>query len=188
MGVNLHDKTVSKDEFFKILDSNNRDIIEPITNRYFFIDDPVGIDIKNAPAKRVEINLHPDFPERGKRIFKTAGRFYLTKNDFDQLKENKLYRLMDCLNFIKKGREFLFDSLEYEKFKSKGEKIAHWLPVDESILPVKVMMPDATTRKGFAEEGIKRLKIGESCQFERFGFVRLDSIEDDKHIFWFAHK
>lgn len=188
MGVNLHDKTVSRDEFFKILDANNRDILEPIANRYFFVDEPVEIEIKNAPEMKVEINIHPDFAERGKRVFKTSGRFYITKADFDVLKENRIYRLMDCLNFTKKGKEFLFDSLEYKRFKEKGERIIHWLPVDESIVPVKVMMPNATIKKGFAEEGIKNLKIGESCQFERFGFVRLDSIEGERYLFWFGHK
>jgi len=188
MGVNMHDKTISKEEFFKILDSHNRNIIEPIANRYFFVEDPVEIDIKNAPGRMAEVNLHPDFPERGKRVFKTAGRFYVTKDDFEQIKENKLYRLMDCLNFIKKGKEFLFDSLEYEKFKEKGEKIIHWIPVDKSIISVKVLMPDGKIKRGFAEEGIKGLKIGDVCQFERFGFVRLDSIENGKYIFWFIHK
>jgi len=37
VGVSLNDKKVSKKEFFKIIDAFNRDVIEPIANRYFFV-------------------------------------------------------------------------------------------------------------------------------------------------------
>ena len=36
-------------------------------------------------------------------------------------------------------------------------------------------MPDNTVVKGFGEESLSKLKEGSVIQFERFGFVRLDS-------------
>ena len=41
-------------------------------------------------------------------------------------------------------------------------------------------MPDKTIVKGLAEKGIKKLKVGEVCQFERLEFVRLDKKEKTK--------
>ena len=186
VGPSPNDKTVSIDEFFKLVNSYNREIIETISNRYFFINNPVKIGIKNAPEKKSEILKHPDFPERGKRAFKTKGKFLVTKDDYDSLKEKQLYRLMDCVNFAKKGKEFVFDSEEYEKYKDKGDKIMHWLPDDTSNVEASVLMPDNKKIKGVAEGTIKELKEGDICQFERFGFVRLN--DKKKMEFWFAHK
>ena len=118
--------------------------------------------------------------------FKTKEKFLITKDDFDSLKDKKLYRLMDCLNFTKKGKDFVFDSAEYEKYKDKGEKIMHWLPDDGKNIEVSVLMPDNKKIKGFAEESIKEMGEGDICQFERFGFVRLDSKKNME--FWFGHK
>jgi glutamyl-tRNA synthetase len=39
-----------------------------------------------------------------------------------------------------------------------------------------------------AEPGIKKLKVDDIIQFERFGFCRLDLIEKGTYKFWFAHK
>ncbi len=179
VGVSLNDKKVSKKEFFKIIDAFNRDVIEPIANRYFFVWDPVAIKIDKAPMLDVELDLHPD-NKKGGRKFKTNDEFYITKQDFELIKDNKLYRLMDCLNFRKMKGKFVFDSLEYEKYKKEGEKIIHWLPKNK-LSAVEVLMPDKSIRKGIIES--YNLNIGDVCQFERFGFVRLDS--EDK--FWFTH-
>jgi glutamyl-tRNA synthetase len=95
---------------------------------------------------------------------------------------------MDCINFVKKGNKFVFDSTEYEKFKGKGNLIIHWLPADKSLVDVEVLMPDTNLVKGLAEEGVKSLKSDEVVQFERFGFCRLDKKEKDKSSFWYTHK
>jgi glutamyl-tRNA synthetase len=57
---------------------------------------------------------------------------------------------------------------------------------DDSI-PAKVVMDDASVVEGLCEADCKDLDIGDVVQFERFGFARLDSIEDGEMIFYFAH-
>ncbi|MBW3022946.1 glutamate--tRNA ligase, partial [Candidatus Woesearchaeota archaeon] len=184
VGPSPNDKTVTKEEFFKQVNAYNKEIVERIANRYFFVSDPVKIKIKNAPAKVCKVPKHPNDPKKGDRTFKTKDEFYITKKDFESLKEKKLYRLMDCLNFVKKGKELVFDSLEYEEYKEKGDRIMHWLPADKTV-KAKVVMPDAKEVKGLAEEGIKEIKEGEVCQFERFGFVCLENKKEN--TFWFGH-
>ena len=188
MGVSLTDKTVSKDEFFKTIDAFNKDVIDPIANRYFFVEEPMEILIKNAPAQEVQLKLHPDNPKKGLRKFKCADKFYITKADHKDLKANKLYRLMDCLNFKKKGKEFLFESTDYNEYKEKGTAIIHWLPVSKDLVDVEVLMPDNTTVKGLGEAGMSKLKTGDIVQLERFGFCRLDEIKAKKLKFWFTHR
>jgi glutamyl-tRNA synthetase len=191
LGLTENDKTVTMEEFFKVLNHYNKEILDPITNRYFFIEKPVMISIENAPEVEVELNLHPDHPEYGKRFFVTTGEFYITKSDVEKLEDGKIYRLMDCLNFVVEGGKFIFHSQEYEKFKESKNKgfIMHYLPFGD--LPkVEVLMPDGTVTKGLAEHGIEKLDKGTIIQAERFGFMRLDSIDLDTNTykFWFTHK
>ncbi len=187
MGIGLNDKVVPAVDFFKSLEAHNRDIIDPIANRYFFVWDPVKISIKDAHVDTVTIPLHPDFPDRGVRLFNTGSDFYVTKEDLAKVKSNKLYRLKDCLNFVREGKEFVFDSKGYEVFRVKGESTIHWLPAGSDVVDVEVLMPDKKVKKGFGEPSLRDLDVGTMVQFERFGFCRLDK-KDKKLSFWFAHK
>lgn len=187
LGVSPVDKTVSKEEFFKVINSNNKEILDPVSKRYFFIDSPVKIKIDKCPKVDVELDLHPE-NKKGGRKFKINGEFYVAKEDLDKFKDGKLVRLMDCLNFVVKGKKFVFDSLEYEKYKDKGSAIIHWLPVSSKNADVSVLMPDKTLRKGIAEPLVSSLKVSDIIQFERTGFCRLDSNKDGKMVFWFGHR
>jgi len=66
-------------------------------------------------------------------------------------------------------------------------KIIHWLPA-KNLVKIEVLMPDKSVVEGLAEEGVKKLKIGEVCQFERKYFVRLDKKEKTKLKFWYTHQ
>jgi len=78
-------------------------------------------------------------------------------------------------------------SLSFEDAKDAGAQIIHWIPKDDNET-VEVVMPDASVLNGLAEPSCRNLKVNDIVQFERFGFVRLDEIDDDKLIFYFAHK
>ncbi|MDO8741256.1 MAG: glutamate--tRNA ligase [Candidatus Woesearchaeota archaeon] len=171
-----------------ILYSENRKLIEKEANRYFFVEDPKEIKIEKAPIQVCELDLHPDFKERGVREFDAFNKFYIANGDLKQLNDNKLYRLMDCLNFKKVKDKFVFESLEYEKYKDKGDRIMHWLPAGEELANVEILMDDGSIKKGLAEKSVKDLSEGTIVQFERFAFCRLDKKEKDKIVFWFAHK
>ncbi len=167
-----------------VVSAINRKIIDKEVNRFFFVNDPKLIKIEGAPQQEVELDLHPDFPERGKRKFKTSDEFYIAAKD-DTFEEGKLYRLMDCLNFSKKDGKLVFDSLEYVKYKENGDKIIHWLPKDQFI-EVKVMMPNGEYTKGYGESMITELNVDDVIQAQRFGFLRMDNKEN--MVFWFTHK
>ncbi len=172
---------------FSLLASINRKLLDPVAERYFFVENPIKVTIEGAPSQELSLKLHPDFPEKGHREFKTTDTFYITKEDHKSLKAGKLYRLMDCLNFTKKGRKLVFNSLEYEKYKDKGEAIIHWLPENGNV-EVEVLAPDTTLVKGLGEKSMLNLKEGDVVQLQRFGFARLDRKEGNKLFFWYSHK
>jgi glutamyl-tRNA synthetase len=78
-------------------------------------------------------------------------------------------------------------SLSFEDAKDAGAQIIHWIPKNDN-KEVEVVMPDASVLNGFAEPSCRNLKVNDIVQFERFGFARLDEIDDEKLIFYFAHK
>jgi len=176
--------------------AHNKRILDSKANRYFFIHNIKEIKIihnikeikiEKAPERTVKLKFHPELNER-QREFNTNNKFYIEKDDFKKFKNNKLYRLMDCLNFKKKGSKFIFHSTEYEKFKKNGDLIIHWLPKQKDLVNVEVFMPDKKLIKGIAEPLTKKLKENDVIQFIRFGFCRLDKKEKNKLIFWFTHK
>ena len=184
IGISKTDKTVDGDDFFKTVYSFNREILDFKTDRYFFVENPVEFKISGNLKQNVELNLHPD-NKKGGRSFSLTDEFYLSKEDYDKISDEDYIRLMDCINF--KNAKYVSDS--YDDFKTKGNKIIHWLPKSEDLVNTHVLMPDASIKKGLCEKGIKNLKLGDIVQFERFGFCRLHEITSDGvYIFWFAHK
>ncbi len=166
---------------WSMIESINRSILDPVVNRYFFINDPVEIEVKGAPDQEIRLNLHPDHPEKGFRHYKTKEKFYVSKEDHDKFKG--IIRLMDCLN-LENGK---FHSIEYEKFKGKGNLIIQWLPKQHDLIKVEVRMPDNTRITGLSEPMLKELKTGDIVQFQRFGFCRLDE-KGEVYRFWFTNK
>ena len=186
LSFGLHEKEshVTVDKFY----AENRKLIEPEANRYFFVEDPVEMVIQGAPEKEVSLRLHPDFPERGSRKFLTSGKFLVSKKDFGKLENGMINRLMDCLNFTKKGKEFVFHSENYEKYKNSKNKgmIIHYVPA-ENFVNAEVIMDDGRISKCAAESSVVGLKPGDIVQAERMFYCVLDSVNEGVYNFWFMH-
>ncbi|MFH1328345.1 MAG: glutamate--tRNA ligase [Candidatus Bathyarchaeota archaeon] len=164
--------------------ANNRRIIDPIVARYFFVEDPLTLKIKNVVKPyTAKINLHPDHPEWGIRTFEISPKkeeltLLMSKSDLELLKPEITLRLIGLFNIrIEKVSENLveatYHSETYEASRRLHAKLIHYLPAGTGI-PTKVIMPDASTVEGLAENNCKNLQVGQTIQFERFGFVRID--------------
>lgn len=160
------------------LDAYNRNIIDKTSNRYFFVGDPRKIRIEGAVGKDIKILLHPDFPKKGYRKFKTNGEFYVD----EVFEPGKNYRLMELLNF--RNLEFMSEKLDMKL----NAKLIHWLPVSRELVKVELVMPDNSIIKGWGEKGLKKLKVNDVCQMVRVGFCRLDKKLKNKLVFYFSHR
>ena len=174
IGIGRNDIKVSLDN----LAAFNKDIVEKTSSRYFFVENPVTVKIRNAPGLTVKIPLHPDYKKRGNRVFKTLDEFYIS----DKLEPGRVYRLMHLFNF--KDNEFL--SKEHDP--GLGAKIIHWLPAHAKHFHAEVLMPDNSIKKGIVEPAANKLKIDSVCQMERFAFLRLESRKKGRLFFVYAHR
>jgi glutamyl-tRNA synthetase len=188
IGLSLNDKSVSKEEFWKMINSFNREIVEPKANRFFFVKDPVVVGIIDAPEKEVEMDLHPDFKERGKRKLNAKSEVQITEEDWKKLGPGRVHRLMDYCNFEIVDGEWKFVSENYEDYRNAEKKgsIIHWLPV-EDLPKVEVLLEDNTVISGFGEKALLQIQEGEIIQFERYAFCKLDE-KGDVLRFWYLHK
>jgi glutamyl-tRNA synthetase len=168
------------------LNAYNRKLLDPTSDRYFFVQEPIELTVKDIPRKfTVSLRLHPQHPERGSREYMIApegkaglARFWVARRDVDASKINTTIRLMELFNInIKKANvysaEASFTSESYEDARKTKAQLIHWVPIGEDV-PCNIVMPDATVVEGIAEKACLRLKPGDIIQFERFGFVRID--------------
>ena len=82
--------------------------------------------------------------------------------------------------------EATFLNESYEEARKLGAPLIHWLPANSGI-QCEVMRSDVSVAKGVAEEACRGLNPDEIIQFERFGFVRVDEV-NEKLIVYFAHR
>lgn len=177
----------------------NRKILDPKVNRYFFVQNPIQLSVKGIPRIfTARIRLHPEYAERGFReyIIKPAGGentvlFWISETDAEALFVGKVIRLMELFNIkIEKNEKYSaeasFISESYQEARKAEAQLIHWVPVGADI-PCGVIMPNATTGDGIAEDACKKLKPNDMVQFERFGFVRIDKV-NGKLTAYYAHK
>ena len=168
----------------------NRRLIDPIALRYFFVDNPVRLRIKNIPEEKIvaKPSLHPEKPELGYRdipltVKDNIVELFVSQRDLDLLKNGNIIRLKDLFNFKvtsvrKTAIEGEFYSWSVHEARRVKAPIIHWVPT-QNYVDIKVIMPDGNEIKGVGEYNCKNLKVNQVVQFERFGFVRVDSVNEE---------
>lgn len=151
----------------KNLYAENRKIVDEKANRYFFVWDPVEIEVDGLPEEKViKIPLNPKGNER---LLRGEKKVMITREDFEKFR-GQVVRLKDFCNILldKKAK---FISFEIGNVK-KG-KILHWLPLSESV-PCKIL--GEVEAEGFCEVNAKN-DLGKVVQFERFAFCRIEKAD-----------
>ena len=181
IGVKMADSAISWKKIYGL----NRNLLEPIANRYFFVEDPQLIEVKNYEGGDVIIErpLHADHLDRGNRLLPFNGSAYLAKSDIN----DGVFRLMDAVNVDIDGDEITYNSTSFEDARDLKVRIIQWVPVEDNV-KVTIVMDDASLKTGLGESSLNDLKVGDIVQFERVGFARLDEIKDDELVFYYAHK
>jgi len=181
MGVGETDVSISLDSLY----AENRKMVDPTANRYFFVSNPVELDIPNAMPCTATPPLHPT-EDRGHRTIEVGTKVFVSRDDVDKLAVGDKVRLKDLYNIeitstAPLQARYLGDSVK--AIKKERKRIIHWAPVDG--VPVTVLAPHGQF-EGIGEQQIAR-ELDRLVQFERFGFCRIDSV-DHGIVAYFAHK
>ena len=199
MIVDVGPKTADVTLSWENLYAYNRKILDPSCDRYFFVQDPVELKVKDVPRVfNAKLPLYPEQTERGQRQYmiipkgddKTVS-FWITKKDAENAEASALIRLIELFNIKIHGKtndafRASFASESYEEGRKMKARLIHWIPQGEEI-NCQVVMPDASVHNGFAESACKTLKPNDMIQFERFGFVRIDEASPELKAYY-THK
>ena len=163
---------VNSEFSWEIFNSINKQFIDKIADRYFFVSDPVTIKVESSPETDVRIPLYPRDDSRGFRIHKIGSnpKLVVERKDLESLADGVELRLKDLYNIKKENGRFIYTGTEN---KGDRKKIIHWLQEDSPNF--KVVMPDASEFRGKIERN--GLNANGIIQFERFGFVNKKSVE-----------
>ena len=192
-GLSNVDKVFSKESFFKTLNTFNRQIVDPKANRFIFLEEPMEIEIKNVPSKKVKLDLHPD-KENEKKEIDLRDEFYIEKEDFEFIEENegKLFRYKDVFNFYFEDEKFFFDSFDFESYKESNNKgkviqlIPKHLGAKTRIFKPSDKGWDIFEIKGYSENTIIDY-ISDVVRFEKFGFCRFVKKAHHELVFYYTH-
>jgi len=179
MGVGETDVGLSLDNLY----AENRKLIDADANRYFFVWDPVRLDISGSQVTEAKLPLHPSV-DRGFREIHVGSSVLVCGQDIKDAKPGDLFRLKDLYNIRITGQGTAeFTGRDIGNIKKGGGRIIHWAPVDG--IPVKVLTPEGEVI-GTGEAGIAT-EVDSVVQFERFGYVRIDSANGEV-VAYFTHK
>ncbi|HOO53685.1 MAG TPA: glutamate--tRNA ligase [Methanothrix sp.] len=182
LGVGETDISISMDSVY----AENRKIVDPEAKRRFFVKDPVPMEVEGEVPEIAKAPFHPTL-NLGFREIPAGSKILVSSDDLKDLKVGGSLRLKDLCNIEitalnpLRARVIGTDPHQAKEMKLR---IIHWAPPNG--IPVRVMRPDGVD-SGIGELGIKD-DLGKVVQFERYGFVRIDSVSDDEVVAYFAHR
>lgn len=175
LGVKPTDSTLD----WTILYKYNRESL-PTAPHFYFVEDPVQLEINGMESKTIELPLFPGAAETEKRRIVVSRHLFIAKKDAEE-NAGKTVRLKDLVN-VDLSKIAVAANQDH-----KGVQKIQWVPKDGAA-KVKIVKEDGSEHVGVAEPAVVQLKTGTIVQFERYGYARYDSdLPDGTRLFYFAH-
>ncbi|MFV2015160.1 MAG: glutamate--tRNA ligase family protein, partial [Candidatus Heimdallarchaeota archaeon] len=184
---------------WQTFEAKSKELLEPISKRFFFIPNPIKVIVENCEDKNFELPIHPDHPEYGKRKFKITGEFYLSRDDTIKFKQDDLIRLKDLFNIKIKKMEAdkIISEFAGDDIKATKKKL-QWITQD--YIPGKLDIPDLLQKskqeintdsmgstEGFFESSISKIDEDDIIQLERVGYAKI-KVKDGEITGHLIHK
>ncbi len=164
IGVTQTDIAVS----MKNLYAENRKAVDALASRYFFVRNPKEMKLKDGISFVAKALKHPS--KEDYREIRTRNTVYISGDDFAKLKQGQRIRLKFlCDVEIEQIEPLVANVVETP---AEDVSIIQWAPSEG--IKVVVKKPDGTD-EGIGEPLIAS-ELGNVVQFERYGFVRIDSV------------
>jgi glutamyl-tRNA synthetase len=172
-GLSLADIEVPAETLY----AENRVRIDPVARRRMYLDDPVEVVVEGFPSEIVSVELpnHPDRPELGTRTVPAGGTFYLPRADV-AAHAGETVRLKDLANIELPATLPSSDPIRARFAGRENRRVPRlqWAGA-AGVARVDVLDLDGRHRQGLAEAAVAGAAPGDLYQFERVGFVRVES-------------
>ncbi len=173
-GMSLADIEVPAETLY----SENRKRIDATTVRRAFVPDPVRVDVEGYPfdLARVSLANHPDRPELGRRTVVAGPAFYLPRRDLIAHVGEEV-RMKDLLNVRLEATEPASGGVMHAVFTSRENRKLprlQWVGA-EGAVAVDLLGLEGDHSTGLGEAALSEARPGDIVQFERVGFVRIES-------------
>jgi len=180
IGITQTDIAVS----MKNLYAENRKAVDALASRYFFVRNSKEMKLKGGISFVAKALKHPSREDY--REIRTGSTVYISGDDFAKLKQGQRIRLKFLCDVEIEQIEPLVANVV--KTPAEGEiSIIQWAPSEG--INVVVRKPDGTD-EGIGEPLIAS-ELGNVVQFERYGFVRIDSVAEKEKgkevVAYFTH-
>ena len=182
VGIKGTDSRVS----FTNLAAINRKLLDEKAHRIMFVNQPVKMVVKGFDVLRAKIPVHPSLKDYREYVVREGSRLWINEDDL----HSGEVRLMGLGNFKIEGVELWYTGNDITYAKTKKLPIIQWVPVDESV-PVRVYKPvglEFEVDEGVAEPGLRNYGVDDRLQFIRYGFIRIDSIGEQRVDVVFSHE
>jgi glutamyl-tRNA synthetase len=174
-GLSLADIEVPAETLY----AENRQRIDPTTERRLFVPDPVEVRIEGYPADldRVTLANHPDRAELGVREVRAGPAMLLPRAEIVRHAGSEI-RLKDLLNVrlpptlpAEAGAPVV---AQFTSRENRRLPRLQWVSAADAV-EVDVLRIDGTHARGRAEAALGAARPGQTLQFERVGFVRVEA-------------
>jgi glutamyl-tRNA synthetase len=183
IGIGDTDISFSWDNLY----AENKKIVDPVANRYFFVPDPITVNIEGAPNHTAHAMLHPSDAARGTRTLAFEGAVALPRGDITH--DITMVRLKDLFNVTISWEggiaSFSYAGDSLAEARAAKAHIIQWLPA-KGLVPC-VLLTQEGEITGACEPRVKK-ELGNVVQFERIGFVKIDAVGNDGVKAYFTHK
>ncbi|HUI38139.1 MAG TPA: glutamate--tRNA ligase [Thermoplasmata archaeon] len=172
-GMSLSDIEVPAETLY----AENRKVLDPTTPRRAYVADPVRVEVEGYPDElgTVELANHPDRPELGRRTVAGGPSVWLSRPDLLRHPGSEV-RLKDLVN-IALPPEIPSAGAVRARFTSRENRRIprlQWVGAGDAV-GVRLLETDGNQRVGLGEAALRDARPSEIFQFERVGFVRVES-------------
>jgi glutamyl-tRNA synthetase len=183
IGIGDTDISFSWDNLY----AENKKIVDPVANRYFFVPDPVTAKVEGAKPHTAHAMLHPGDASRGNRTLEFTGTVLLPKSEITP--DVTMIRLKDLfnvkINWNGGTPSFSFAGDSLADARAAKAHIIQWLPAQDTV-PCTLLMQEGEI-SGACEPAVEQ-ELGKVVQFERVGFVKIDAVGELGIVAYYTHK
>jgi glutamyl-tRNA synthetase len=174
IGVTQTDIAVS----MKNLYAENRKAVDALASRYFFVRNPKEMRLRNSDSFVAKALKHPSRADY--REIRTGDTVHISGDDFARIRAGQKIRLKYlCTVEIEAVKPLVAKVIGAEP----KVPVIQWAPTPN--IKVRVKRPEGID-EGVGEPLIAS-EFGNVVQFERYGFVMIDSVSETEVVAYFTH-